>query len=682
MTIKEKFQMIFTTITCANHIPLSLVLGKSLKLHHPNSKVVLCLVEETIPPGIQDSPYFDEVLLAKDLGIPDFYKLVFKYNKYESSCAIKAFLFKHLIDAYQNEVKFTYLDSDIKIYSPLNELQQLLDQHSIVITPHRLAPQDYLNASWEEVVNLKDGVFNGGLIGLRRERETLEFLKWWANRLQYYCYIDSNTGLFLDQKWLNLIPCFFDNYKVLRHDGYNFASWNLSQRYIIKTVDGQYWANNSPLRFIHFSGLGKWFDEKLNHYVKDLSNPLYFLKDDYIEEINREGFQTFKDIPWCYDYFNDGKYIFPQTKTRYRNSTDLQELIPHPFQTSNEFILKFKKKRFKPLVSVITSVYNGQEFINDAINSIQSQTYKNFEFIIVNDGSTDNTIELLKNITDSRVKVINLEKNRGAAYCLDLGIKQANGQWIAIQDADDISLSTRLEEQVKHVECYQDVIAVGSLVKCISNSVREDVLDGVEKYWNLLVSIEQMYKKRFFQTPFCHGTAFFSKKAYLQVGGYNPNYRITYDWDLWMRLFQAGPIHKIKKVLYHYRVDKESLSLQKWNYTYYEIIKLAMNYIDDIYSKNGIHPILLVLGTDRKCQNFKDALHYNKDHHTVHFEDYSNLSQWEKELDEGKVNGIIVLDDQNVDELVQEFEKRGMELNQNLFVLHNGIHGLIEIGAI
>ncbi|MFF2446618.1 glycosyltransferase [Neobacillus sp. NPDC058068] len=675
--------MIFTTITCANHLPLAMVLGKSLKLHHPNSKIVLCLVEEKILPAIQDSPYFDEIVLAKDLGIPDFYKFIFKYNIYEGCCALKPYLLRFLLNGNKKEETFIYLDSDIKVYSPLEELQHLLTQYSIVITPHRLTHQENPHAIWAEITNLKDGVFNGGMIGIKRDAETFEFLNWWANRVYNFCYIEPDYGLFLDQKWLDLIPCFFDNYKVLKHEGYNFASWNLSQRRIMKTKDNQYVINGNPLRFIHFSGLGKWFDDNLNKYITNKNDILITLKDEYIKEIETFGYHTLKDCPWCYNYFNSGEFIDSKTKSIYRDSEELQNRIPYPLQQSNRAIVNYSNRRnISPLVSVITAVFNGEEFLMEAINSVLSQSYNEFEYIIVNDGSTDNTINVLKAITDHRVKVINLEKNMGAAYCLNLGIKKAKGKWIAIQDADDRSDAERLKEQLKYVQSLPDVIAAGSFVKCFSDSLVEDQLNGVNIYFNSLESGEELAKNRFFQIPFCHGTVFFSKKAFQQAGGYNPNYRIAYDWDLWMRLFQVGSIHKINKVLYNYRVDKGSLSFQKWDNTYYEIIKLNMNYINEIYAKNSIQPRFLVLGSDRACNNFKDALRHNGCKLSMKFDDYSALSNPKFSFNKKKTNGIIILDDQVREGLIQNLEKKGLKLNHNLFILHHGIHGLIESGAI
>ncbi|WP_197282646.1 glycosyltransferase family 2 protein [Bacillus sp. FJAT-18017] len=618
--------------------------------------------------------------MAKDLGVPDFYKMVFKYNAYESSCAIKPHLLNYLLNKFQDEEKFVYLDSDIKVYSPLEELKYLLDNYSIVITPHRLAPQDEYFTDWEEAVNLKDGVFNGGLIGIRRDTETREFLNWWGNRVLKFCYIDHNRGLFLDQKWLNLIPCFFDNYKVLKHVGYNVASWNFSQRKIETSKDNQLLVNGLPLRFIHFSGLGRWFDQKLEIYV-DKSNILYMLKTEYLDEAETYEYNSMKDHPWCYNYFNSGESIQPKTKTLYRESEGLQMQIPFPFHLSNKHIKEYQKKmKNSPTVSVITAVYNGQEFLMEAINSILSQSYTNFEYIIVNDGSTDKTNDLLSRINDSRVKVINLKKNMGAAYCLNLAINKAKGKWIAVQDADDISYPDRLEKQVGHVESHPDVIAVGSMIECISDTLTEDQLAGMVSHFNSLKSRDELYRNRFFQTPFCHGTGFFLKNAYLQVGGYDKNYRIAYDWDLWMKLYRKGPIDKVNQILYKYRIDKSSLSFKKWESTYFEIIKLTVNQINKMHGKNKRKPTLLIYGTAKTRKNFKTAILSNEYNNPVKYKDYKELKNKKPFSKKSKTNVIIILEEHFKEEVIKDLEKKGFNLNRNLFLLHNGNHGFIENG--
>ncbi len=118
-----------------------------------------------------------------------------------------------------------------------------------------------------------------------------------------------------------------------------------------------------------------------------------------------------------------------------------------------------------PLVSIVLTVYNGSKYLEECFQSILSQTYKNWELIIINDGSTDNSgeiITLFVSTIDNKVEYINLNQNRGIAYCSNLGIKQARGKYIAKMDADDIMINTRLAEQVYFFENHQDIGIIGS----------------------------------------------------------------------------------------------------------------------------------------------------------------------------------------------------------------------------
>lgn len=166
------------------------------------------------------------------------------------------------------------------------------------------------------------------------------------------------------------------------------------------------------------------------------------------------------------------------------------------------------------LVSVVTAVYNGEEYLRECIESILDQTYTEFEYIIVNDGSTDRTKEILDAIQDTKVRVIHLERNHGAAFCLNQGINQAEGKWIAVQDADDISTPTRLEEQVNYLKDHPQAIGVGSFVKGIAGKelVSENSLYAHEFYFNKVMSKEEVYTSRFLTCYVCHGSVMFLKK--------------------------------------------------------------------------------------------------------------------------------------------------------------------------
>ncbi len=304
--------MIVCSVAGGNHLSFAKVLAKSVKDYAKHCKFVLCLVEEEIHPDAKSFACFDHIVRAKDLAVPHFYKFASKYNLYEAACALKPHLMMHAMKYYRHETKYVYLDSDVCVYGPLDHLKTLLDKYSILLTPHRLEPQDVLNSIDEEIVNLKEGVYQAGFIGLRKSAQSERFLKWWAERNEEYCYADPYQGLFLDQKWLDLVPCFFDGVHVLQDPGYNMASWNLSQRKLSLSANQQYMVNGRPLVFFHYSGMGKWLDNSLRLHVPDRNDVIYKMIGDYVTAYKEMGYDKYIDIPWSYEKFDYEEHIMRQ----------------------------------------------------------------------------------------------------------------------------------------------------------------------------------------------------------------------------------------------------------------------------------------------------------------------------------------------------------------------------------
>jgi hypothetical protein len=355
--------MIFCTVACTNHLPLSMVLAKSAKEHHKNLIFVLCLVEESIPQKASQFPYFDHIILAKDLGIPDFERFIFKYNQYESASAIKAFLLLFLMFYFPDQNQFVYLDSDIKIYSPFNEVKRELKKSSILLTPHLTEPSEKSERIKREIQLFNYGLYNAGFIGISRSEDAFRFLSWWAGRNYSYCYDEKEQGLFFDQRWLDLVPVFFKKAAILDHPGYNVARWNITERKVIQELVDNYTVNGEPLRFIHFSGLKKWFDKELNPIHSNKQAFVYSLRNQYLEEILEMGYQEFIKTHWSYDLFNSGESILKFTKKLYRTYPEFQEHFPHPFIESNASFLKYalKMKKRKKIAPYLYPVRGNTE---------------------------------------------------------------------------------------------------------------------------------------------------------------------------------------------------------------------------------------------------------------------------------------------------------------------------------
>jgi hypothetical protein len=248
---EENRQTVFFTIISQNYTPQARCLFESLRIHYPDARHVLCLIDETADPQVFSNDEF-EVVLAKDVVGAGFYDMAYKYSLIELNSAIKPFAMRWL---FENGAKFvTYIDPDCYLYSPLDEVfEQLSAGANIVLTPHATQPIDD-GKTPGEVDFLRVGTFNLGFIAVQDSLETRRFLQWWSDRLSDLCVLDPVSGLFVDQKWMDLAPSFFEGVSVLRHPGYNVAYWNVFQRNI-ERLPGGWHVDGEPLRFFHFSAV-------------------------------------------------------------------------------------------------------------------------------------------------------------------------------------------------------------------------------------------------------------------------------------------------------------------------------------------------------------------------------------------------------------------------------------------
>ncbi|MFJ8530184.1 glycosyltransferase family 2 protein [Bacillus sp. NPDC094106] len=331
------------------------------------------------------------------------------------------------------------------------------------------------------------------------------------------------------------------------------------------------------------------------------------------------------------------------------------------------------------LISVITAVYNDEDYLQECIDSILNQTYKDFEYIIVNDGSTDSTSQILDTIADPRVRVVHLEKNQGVSFARNVAIGLAKGDWIAIQDADDISLPNRLEEQIKYVKMNSDIVAVFSMIECISGNipVDENNLKEIERYHNGIISSEQIMNARFEGCPVCVGTALASKKVLVECGGYDTTLGIGEDYDLFvMRMFEVGQLEVVPKVLYQRRIDPYSVSHTDILKTQIQVNIVSLRGIRKIcYSMLEYTPALIVIGTSDSCENFKGNVapfvDFTVREYCQNGAVFKNIKQL---FNEKQIDGIVILDGYDTYHLLASLTRiRGIEFNKNLFVLWNEV---------
>jgi len=209
-----------------------------------------------------------------------------------------------------------------------------------------------------------------------------------------------------------------------------------------------------------------------------------------------------------------------------------------------------------PAVSVLLPVYNGARFLNEAVQSILDQTFRDFELLAVDDGSSDDSLAILRNFErqDSRVRVETRE-NRGLVFTLNQLISIAKGQFLARMDADDISMPHRFAEQVDFLQIHPEVQLVGTSVTQINAAglkighirspldhghIEAQLLDG--------------------HCPICHPAVMMRAKAIAEIGGYREEFRDAEDFDLWLRLSEVGKLANLSESLLLYRLHSGSVS--------------------------------------------------------------------------------------------------------------------------
>jgi glycosyltransferase involved in cell wall biosynthesis len=231
----------------------------------------------------------------------------------------------------------------------------------------------------------------------------------------------------------------------------------------------------------------------------------------------------------------------------------------HSDQCGDFELIKPKNFIDAPVISVVMSVYNGQKYLREAIDSILNQTYRNFEFIVINDGSEDISLDILLEYQtkDNRVLIVN-QNNVGLTRSLNRGVKLAVSEYIARQDADDISAHSRLEKQLRYMENHPEVAVIGCLGDVFStNGVLRTIRDP--KY-----SREGIKRHLASKNLFVHGSAMMRKSHLAKVGFYREFFLHSQDYDLWLRLSQYFDIDILPEHLYQYRVTAEAISVSKW----------------------------------------------------------------------------------------------------------------------
>lgn len=205
----------------------------------------------------------------------------------------------------------------------------------------------------------------------------------------------------------------------------------------------------------------------------------------------------------------------------------------------------------QPEVTVLMSVYNGEKFLHEAIQSIINQTYKNYEFIIINDASNDHTEQIIKSFSDRRIRYFKNNENLGLASCLNKGILLSKGKYIARMDADDISMPTRLEKQVCFMNENPDCGVLGTWIKLfpVGKTIKPPLVH------------EEIYALLFQNNAIAHPSAILRTKVIIDNHClFNPDFKMAQDYELWSRLIEITKFSNLPEILLLYRRHQFQIS--------------------------------------------------------------------------------------------------------------------------
>ncbi len=308
------------TICSNNYVSVASILLATAKRFHPEAAICLCLVDALLS---KEGFYPDDcvVIPIADLAIPDLPSFTFRYDIKELKTAVKPFMFQHLLRRGHKSV--LYFDPDIRIFSRLEQILKSLQHASFVLTPHLCAPAAGTFYP-DDIDIMRIGIYNLGFLGVRACPEVDSILAWWARRLQYQCIDSPERGIYVDQKFMDLLPGFCDEVCVLRDPTLNVGYWNL-QRRKLSFEDDTWKIDGLPLGFYHFSG----FDPaRMDHLSKHtlafrgdaISPALSLLLEEYAAELRANVNSRTSPGLYAYGRFTSGTRIPLIVRKMFRDS--------------------------------------------------------------------------------------------------------------------------------------------------------------------------------------------------------------------------------------------------------------------------------------------------------------------------------------------------------------------------
>lgn len=254
-------------------------------------------------------------------------------------------------------------------------------------------------------------------------------------------------------------------------------------------------------------------------------------------------------------------------------------------------------------VTILMPAYNAATYIGEAIQSVLSQTFTDFELLIVNNGSVDDTVKKIQAFNDPRIKLIE-EPQTGIAYALNKGLQQARGEYIARFDADDICAPARLAAQVNFLQTNPDHVLCGSDAEYIDET-------GEHLFYFRCIghTHEEIMHQLYIYCPFIHSSVMYHKDAVLKAGGYSVDAHNFEDYLLWVQLAKFGKYHNLSERLLKVRFNSASVTIdEKWRGPRFRQLKKKIVHQGFVTPEEGKELLAIIREQDTK--RIKEGAYY------------------------------------------------------------------------
>lgn len=319
MPTGQAARVVCVSVVAGNYRPAARVFAASYRRHHPGHEVVVALLDAA--PGLDETVEGVHWLGPQAFGLDsaDLARMATAYTLTELATAVKPFLLRELRRRAEVVV---YLDPDMVVYQPLDDVVELARERGVVLTPHLLDPLPRDGKEPDEAVIMGTGIFNLGFVAVGPG--SAEFLDFWAQRLRTDAVMDPEHQLFTDQRWVDQVPGLFEH-AVLRDPGFDVAYWNLGQRPVSRDADGTWRAGEAVLRVFHFSGYRPerpWL--LTSHCARDPRTvlsahpPLRALCGEYRDALLAAGYPD--TAPYRYAAAADGTVLTPVVRRLFREA--------------------------------------------------------------------------------------------------------------------------------------------------------------------------------------------------------------------------------------------------------------------------------------------------------------------------------------------------------------------------